>query len=156
MNNLESPDNANTRDQEGSFRAPPEMSSTPPTISTSTPAPDMIQAMVSAFRIALMTNFTLAPSSSTKPKVKFLALEKFVPRKSFTLWEEQYRRYIEQFDQDHRASAIICLLSIPALKCLKLAGVDIDLTMGVEELFTAMRRAFVPHTHVLGQLAAFH
>ncbi|VDQ17167.1 unnamed protein product [Trichobilharzia regenti] len=86
------------------------MSSTSPTTSTSTPAPDMIQAMVAAFRIALMSSDALSSSSSNKPQVKFPAPEKFVPGESFTLWEEQCRRYIQQFDGEQRASAIICLL----------------------------------------------
>ncbi|VDQ16688.1 unnamed protein product [Trichobilharzia regenti] len=108
------------------------MSSTSSTTSTSTPAADMIQAMVAAFRIALMTSNTLSSSSSNKSQVKFPAPEKFVPGEPFTLWEDQCRRYIQQFDEEQRASAIICLLLIPALKRLKLAGVDTEQTMGVE------------------------
>nr|CAH8842901.1 unnamed protein product [Trichobilharzia regenti] len=61
VKNLESPNTANTRHQEDSTRAPPEMSSTPPTTSTSTPAPDMIQTMVAAFRIALVTAKLVRP-----------------------------------------------------------------------------------------------
>nr|CAH8856717.1 unnamed protein product [Trichobilharzia regenti] len=156
MKNSESPANASACDSENGNRAPPVMSSTSPTTSTSTPAPDMIQAMVAAFRIALMTSNTLSSPSNNTPQVKFPAPEKFVPGESFTLWEEQCRRYIQQFDEKQRASAVICLLSIPALKRLKLAGVDTEETMEVEELFAAMRRAFAPHTHVLGQRAAFH
>ncbi|VDQ08771.1 unnamed protein product [Trichobilharzia regenti] len=140
MKDFESPANANTCGPENDYRAPPVMSSTSPTMSASTPVPDMIQAMVAA----------------DKSQVKFPAPEKFVPAESFTLWEEQCRRYIQQFDEEQKASAIICLLSIPVSKCLKLAGADTEQTMGVEELFTAMCRAFAPHTHVLGQRAAFH
>ncbi|VDQ15649.1 unnamed protein product, partial [Trichobilharzia regenti] len=75
VKDFESPANANACDSENGNRAPPAMLSTSPTTSTSTPAPDMIQAMVAAFRIALMTSDTLSSSSNNKPQVKLPAPE---------------------------------------------------------------------------------
>ncbi|VDQ01291.1 unnamed protein product [Trichobilharzia regenti] len=73
VKDFEPPYNANTCDPEDCNRAPPVMSSTPPTTSTSTPAEDMIQAMIAAFRIELMTSDKLSSSSRNKPKVEFRA-----------------------------------------------------------------------------------
>ncbi|VDQ04509.1 unnamed protein product [Trichobilharzia regenti] len=63
----------------------------------------MVQAVVAAFQIALMTTDTKAQSSSNKAEVKFTAPEMFVPGESFTLCEEQCWSYIKQFDGDRRA-----------------------------------------------------
>ncbi|VDQ03729.1 unnamed protein product [Trichobilharzia regenti] len=67
VKDFEYPADDNICDPEDGNRAPPVMSSTSPTTLTSTPAPDMIEAMVAAFRIALMTSDTLSSSSSNKP-----------------------------------------------------------------------------------------
>ncbi|VDQ12744.1 unnamed protein product [Trichobilharzia regenti] len=66
VKNFEFPHNAKTRDQEDCNRAPPVISSTPPTTKNSMPVPDMIQAIIAAFKMALKTSDILASSCSER------------------------------------------------------------------------------------------